>query len=188
MESVGRPEFEQKEEGPREQFADALRDFFMMALEQQGVVDAGEQRTKPAGSLFKTDGGFLKIHLQAPAEDVVFSSLSAGERVQHRVQRPPIWLLIPLGSYKEEGVDLEDVVLTSENITVHVLPEGEEPQQFLVRDDYVGPIVPIFETMEELEAHSPPDEWEQLSVAMYWVEQLPHYDIRTIAPSRIDAA
>jgi len=188
MEGIGRPEFEQREEDPREQFADGLRDFFMMALDQQSVIDRGEQRTKPAGSLYKTDGGFLKIHLQAPAEDIVFSNFGTGERVLQRIPRPPIWALIPLGNYEAEGVELEDVVLSADSITVHILPEGEEPQQFLVRDDYVGRIMPVAETVDELDDLAPPDEWEQIAVALHWVEQLPHYDIRTIAPSRIDAA
>lgn len=188
MEGIGRGEFEPNEEDPRTIFADKLRDFFMFAIEQQRVADASEQRTKPAGSLYKTDGGFLKIHLQAPAQDVVFGGTRGQEKTPMPNHRPPIWLLVPLGSSREEGFELEDVMLSAESLTVHVMNENGESVQFLVRDDYVGPVAPIYETLEDLAAHAPPDEIDQLSAALYWVEMLADYSIRTITSSRIDAA
>lgn len=189
MEEIGGHELEQSHEDPRTIFADSLRDFFMLAISQQKVIDGDERRTKPAGSLYKTDGGFLKIHLQAPAADKVFSSLrSSGNLDIINVNRPPLWVLIPLGNYVDEGMELEDVVLAADSLMVHVAAEGELPIQFLVRDDYVGPAVPLYESVEDLQAYSPPDEAEQLVVAQGWVGSLSQYDLRTITASRVDAA
>lgn len=93
------------EDGPITQLADVLRGFALNAIEEQSLRDAERDirgGTKPQpGTLYKTDGGWLKVCLEAPTNDVVFhgrSQLEPGRESQQLQERlPSVWILIPLG-------------------------------------------------------------------------------------------
>lgn len=177
------PNGEEYHEDPRTELAEKLRGFVLQAIEQQRVPDSDEKKTRKAGSLYKIDGGFLKVHLQPPAADHVFYDTTEVPDIASE-QLPNIWILIPL---KKDGRDfgLEDIVLAAEDITVHVLPLDGRPMQFLSRDDYLGPLVPVATTVEEMIAFSTPTELEQTTAATGWQQLLDHYDIRTITATQI---
>ncbi len=162
-------------EDPRTMLADTLREFVLQAVRQQEVNDAVSSGKKAPGSLYKTDGGFLKVHLQAPAADHVFGA-KGGEHDIPSEALPPVWVLIPLKAEAE----LDELILESDDILVHVRPEGQQSLQFMVRDDYLGPLAPAFDTLEQMQAYTPPDDAEQIETAKNWTIMLESYDIRTI--------
>lgn len=183
MEGISNEWFD-PEQDPRATLAGCLRNFFLQAVRQQRVIDA-QPGPKPAGSLYKTDKNFLKIKLEVPAPDRVFGDSESGVELRADNSRPSLWVLLPLGAGpKGEDFDLIDVVVAADDITVHVIPPSETPTQFLVKDNYVGPKSPLYETLEELQSHQPPDEIDQVNAALYWTEALNEYDIRTITSSQ----
>lgn len=177
------------EEDPRTQLADVLRGFFLSAITEQSLRDSQTdfsslQKAK-AGSLYKTDGGFLKIHLQVPAGDKIFHAFNqADAKTVSSSVFPDIWVLIPITA-SDGGFALEDVVLSADDIIMHTTVEGHESAEMWVRDDYIGPsdagsvldAADLFDdedTPEQNDAH-------QQQIARSWIKLLEQYDLRTIA-------
>lgn len=185
------------EDDPRTQLADVLRAFFLSAITEQALRDSQTdfsslQKAK-AGTLYKTDGGFVKIHLQVPAEDKVFHPLDKEEaKTESPNVFPDIWVLIPITEADGEFA-VEDVVLSADDIIMHTSVEGHESAEMWVRDDYIGPSdaasisdpAELFDeevTPEQIEAH-------QQQIARSWIKLLKEYDLRTIAsttPASLD--
>lgn len=188
MEAVNNEWFE-PEQDPRETLAGSLRNFFLQAIRHQRLID-GQFGAKPAGSLYKTDAGFLKIKLVVPDADRVFGASESGTEAPADTSRPALWVLIPLGleEQRSDEFDLIDHVVATDDITVHVIPADGETSQFLVRDDYIGPKSPVYETLEQLQAHHSPDEFDQINTANYWASALEDYDIRTVHSTQRETA
>lgn len=175
------------EEDPRTQLADVLRGFFLRAIDEQDLRDAesGDSASgkKQPGSLYKTDGGFLKIHLQPPASDVIFNG-TYQPPAETGGFYPDIWVLIPWTS-SEETAELRDVVMVAESLLLHTRVPGHEHAEFWVRDDFIGPSEAEEIDLEKLTTDTHHDEEgrvvSQQAIASGWVSLLSRYDIRTIA-------
>ncbi len=176
------PNGEDYPEDPRTELADKLRGFVLQAIEQQRVPDADEKTIRKAGSLYKIDGDYLKVHLQTPAPDHIFDGQEKGvERLPD--SSPHVWILVPLGE-DHQRFGLEDIVVAADEIIVHVLSGNSEPLQFVSRDDYLGPLVPVEASIEEIMAYSAPSDMEQITTAAGWKQMLDNYDLRTITATR----
>lgn len=177
------------EEDPRTQLADVLRGFFLSAITEQALRDSQTdfsslQKAK-AGSLYKTDGGFLKIHLQVPAGDKIFHAFDQDDsKAVNAGVFPDIWVLIPF-TVDDNEFAIEDVVVSADDIIMHTTVEGHESAEMWVRDDYIGPsdadsvldVSDLFDnedSSEQTEAH-------QQQIARSWIKLLEQYDLRTIA-------
>lgn len=177
------PDIDRWPEDPRTMLADSLRDFALEAVRQQERIDSINEEDRPQpGSLYKLDGGFLKVHLQPPAADLVFSGQREGQSMPPD-PLPAVWLLIPMGTEYDPGDELEDAVLEAEEMIVHVVQEGAEPEQFLSRDNYLGPAMPPLNSVADLAYFAPPSLDVQVEAAKDWVTKLQKYDLRTIVGS-----
>ncbi len=177
------------EDDPRTQLTDILRGFFLRAVSEQELRDAERaaarnDRVQP-GSLYKTDGNFLKVYLQVPADDVVFHGTEVGRRDTVGT-RSDIWLLLPLLP-EDRDFDLRDTILSAEDIILNVrTPDGAADVNLLVNDGYVGPadvedaaldkLLELSDSTEEGDADN-----NQQQIATHWIGLLEDYDLRTIA-------
>jgi hypothetical protein len=186
---------ERIEEDPRTALFDALRGFFLQAIAQQRVMDrtAAEQGTEPAGFLLKSEFGYLKIHLRAPAEDMLLSGAAALESAagdgENEEDEPsvPMWARIPLPSgFDPEVDDLEELALHSDTILLHAFVPGEEPEEFASSHGHFSPVSPSVESIAE--ALGPANEALELDSAAKWLRWVSNCDIRTIAATRTEAA
>lgn len=177
------------EEDPRTQLADVLRGFFLSAITEQSLRDSQTdfsslQKAK-AGSLYKTDGGFLKIHLQVPAGDKIFHAFDQdGSKTVSPGVFPDIWVLIPIIA-SDSGFALEDVVLSADDIIMHTSVEGHESAEMWVRDDYIGPcdagsVLEASDLFDDEDTTEQTDAYQQ-NIARSWIKLLEQYDLRTIA-------
>lgn len=175
----------EEEDDPRYILAEKVRNFFLQAISQQHLIDSQEKKKRQSGTLYKTDGGYLKIHLQAPAGDLVFHGSNAGK--QHLPEPlPEMWAFIalPPDSEEEYNFEFEEIVLAADNLILHSVVPGFEPVEIWVRDDYIG-LAGSMENLADFNAQPTESELEQIEseqllMASHWAELLEDYDLRTI--------
>lgn len=182
------------EEDPRTQLADVFRGFFLRAIEEQALRDTEIQAqgisSKQPGTLYKTDGGWLKMNLEVPADDVVFHS-KAHSKHGDAQKYPSVWVLLPLPP-GAENADLRDVVMAADDILVHARVPGHEEVDIWVNDSSIRYSITESESLSAgehgIEGVADGGDTEQQALARHWVGLLLKYDLRTIAATNNTAA
>ncbi|HSX43752.1 MAG TPA: hypothetical protein VLE69_00415 [Candidatus Saccharimonadales bacterium] len=196
------------EEDPRTQLADTFREFMVLALRQQDIVDAErdqdaderepvESRTVrlPAGYLYKLDGDYLKILLAEPADDEVLDENGSGTP-KNTSPLPPIWVSIQLPEDysrahpepetedpEERAEDLEVIIFSAENIYIkRILPDHTVERRIVGDNQYIPETMDAV-SVKELLVLTAPDEQQQVHEATTLLRDMPRYDLRTIRNS-----
>lgn len=181
------------ERDPREELNETLREFLFSGVN----IDVGDTA---AGSVYKLDGGFLKILLAEPAADEVLydeeylRSQREAPRTEGEMQDrklPLLWVSIVLSENTESSVEvesdaedaptrLEEAILGAEEIIVRkVPPEGLVEEMTSSKNRFVSKI-PDYGTAAEALSYVPPSEEVQKKEASDLLETLSFYAHRSI--------